>query len=150
MTRIDYAFLDGDFERVPLKKLPKRIARELCKHERREERATERSSNYLDGGGYCEGESEAKIRQISYSNPVAEAADRNALERMVYEALTFLNSTQRRRVWLYAQGYTLAEIAQMESISEEAARKSVKLAKKKIKRIMEKGLGFSDNLWGYK
>lgn len=150
MTRMDYHFADGAFQRVSFKKLPKRVARELLKLERREERALEKDCRFLHGDGYVEGESETKAREINYADPVADALDTTIQETALREALAQLDTVQRKRIWLYAQGYTNVEIAAMEGISEMAVRKSNKLAKKKIKRILENGFDLDTDLWGYK
>lgn len=150
MTRIDYEFLDGTFERVPFKKLPKRIARELLKLERRDERRLEKDCLFLHGDGYVEGDSETKTRDINYSDPVADALDTTIQENALRDALAQINPVQRKRIWLYAQGYTVTEIAHNEGVTEVAVRKSIKLAKKKIKNVLENGFDFSANLWGYK
>lgn len=139
MTRIDYCFVDGDFQRVPFKKIPKRIARELLKLERRDERALERDCKYLHGDGYIEGESEIKARELNYSTPVDDALDTMVQDKALRAAVGRLNATQRQRLWLYAQGYTATEIAQMEGVSKVAVHKSIKLAKKKIKKLLEMG-----------
>ena len=150
MTRIDYHFADGEFQRVPFKKLPRRVARELLKLERREERALEKDCRFLHGDGYMEGESEIKVREINYSAPVADLLDTRVKETALRAAVGSLNPVQRQRIWLYAQGHTAAEIARLEGVSEMAVRKSIKLAKRKIKKVVEKGFGFEPDLWGYK
>lgn len=150
MTRIDYIFADGTFQRIRLARLPPKVAKELRKLERRKERALERDCTYLDVDGYTEGDSETHVREISYSDPVADAADTNALESAVRDAVNTLHPVQQHRVWLYAQGYTYAEIAAMEGVSDAAVRKAIKLAKKKIKKVLENGFGFGANLWGIK
>lgn len=150
MTRIDYKFIDGTFERVSFKKIPKRIARELLKLERRDERALEKDCKYQHGDGYVEGESEFQMREINYSDPVADMLDTTTQETALRDALTHLNPTQRKRLWLYAQGHTATEIAHLEGVSETAIRKSIKLGKKKIKHILENGFDLDTNLWGYK
>lgn len=150
MTRIDYDFLDGHFERVPFKKLSKRIARELLKLERRDERALERDCRYLHGDGYVEGDSEFQMREINYSDPVADMLDTAIRETALRDALGRLNPTQRKRLWLYAQGHTATDIARLEGVSDMAVRKSIKLGKKKIKNILKNGFGLSADLWGYK
>lgn len=142
MTRIDYAFADGSFLRIRLSRLPKEIARELVKHEQKETYQRKRDCIFRHGTGYQEGESEIAMREICYSNPVADAVEVCLLAEQVQEALNQLSQTQQRRLWLYAQGNTYAEIGELESVDERAIRKSVKLGKKKIKIIMEKGSGF--------
>lgn len=150
MTRIDYYFADGTFQRVPFKKLPKRIARELLKLERRDERALEKDCRFLHGDGYVEGDSEIQMREINYSDPVADALDTAIQESTLRDALAQLNPVQRQRIWLYAQGYTATEIARFEGVTEVAVRKSIKLAKRKIKHFLEIGFDLSPDLWGYK
>lgn len=150
MTRIDYKFVDGTFKRVHFKKLPGRVAKELLRLERREERALEKDCIYLHGDGYVEGESEIKARELNHATPVADALDSTQAESALREALGRLNPVQRERIWRYAQGYTAAEIARMEGVSKMAVSKSIKLAKKKLKNILENGFTFSSNLWGYK
>ncbi len=150
MTRIDYEFVDGTFKRVYFKKLPKRIARELLRLERQKERVLEKDCRYLHGDGYVEGESEIKARELNFATPVADALDTRQMETALRDALALLNPAQRQRIWLYAQGYTATEIARMEGVSDMAVRKSIKLAKKKIKEVLENGFGFGSNLWGYK
>lgn len=139
MTRIDYHFVDGSFERVPFNKLTKRVARELLKLERREERTLEKICRFLHGDGYVEGESEIKTREINFSDPVADALDTLLQDKALRCAVSRLNATQRQRIWWFAQGYTSAEIAQFEGVSKVAVHKSIKLAKKKIKKFLEMG-----------
>ena len=87
MTRIDYVFLDGTFERVPFKKLPKQIARELLKLERRDERVLEKDCKYQHGNGYVEGDSDFQMREINYSDPVADSLDTTIQETALRDAL---------------------------------------------------------------
>lgn len=142
MTRIDYHFADGSFARIRLSRLPKDIARELVKHEQKEAYQRKRDCTFRHGTGYQEGESEISMREFCYSNPVADVVENCSLEKQLRDALCYLSSTQQRRLWLYAQGYTYAEIGEMESVNERAIRKSVKLGKKKIKILLENGSGF--------
>lgn len=96
-------------------------------------------SRFRHGSGYIEGNSETSIREINYSDPVADAADDNAQATALRDAVAQLNPVMQRRVWLFAQGYIYAEIAAMEGASIVAVHMSIKLAKKKIKKILEMG-----------
>ena len=110
----------------------------MRKLERRCERAAVKNGIYLDCKGYGEGDSEIHAREINYSDPVADAAERNALENAVRNIVSELQPLQQRRVWLYAQGYTYAEIAATEGVYVMAVHKSVKCAKKIIERSLGK------------
>ena len=139
MTRIDYSFADGTFQRIRLSRLPREVARELAKWERRDERAIERDCKYRDGRGYYEGDSETLMREVNYSDPVADVAEDNAMAVAMRDAVSQLNPTMQRRIWLFAQGNTSTEIAEMDGVSLVAVHKSIKLAKKKIKNYLKMG-----------
>ena len=47
----------------------------------------------------------------------------------------YLTATQARRLNLHLKGYSLSKIAKIEGISHKNVKKSIKLAKNKIKSI---------------
>jgi DNA-directed RNA polymerase specialized sigma24 family protein len=72
---------------------------------------------------------------------VIEAQDqkeRRKLRRFLLEGLdNYLTPVQRRRLWLYCvEGLTVRQIAQAEGAAHQNVVKSIKAAKKKIKKFL--------------
>ena len=67
-----------------------------------------------------------------------EQQERRELRRMLMKGLdSCLTPTQRRRLWLYCvEGLTVRQIAQAEGAAHQNVVKSIKTAKKKIKKFL--------------
>ena len=122
--------------RIELNTLPVDVVRALRAMEKKENRQRHNDAMFCIVSGYVEGAIEQSTRNVHYSNPVADVAELDCLSEPLEYALNCLSSVQRRRICLFASGLTVHEIAQQEGVSVPAIRRSIKIARKKITKIL--------------
>ncbi|NLW79134.1 MAG: sigma-70 family RNA polymerase sigma factor [Ruminococcaceae bacterium] len=130
---VKYKLADG--KTVPVEVSPA-VARFLENEERRERTRRREDRRFLDKDGYVEGETELLVYDLGQG--VLDKVEKRERNNIVNDAINHLFPRQKSYIHAYYfKGYTVQEIADMESIDKAAVSRVLSKARDELKFYLE-------------